>query len=311
MSFAVSGVNCAAATPLNADLTLDLGLFAQHCATATCWPRAATASPRPLSRHRADGEANSFSVAERKRILEAALKAGIAGDQLIPGTGVTAGPETVELTRHALDNGVSKVVMLPPFYYKSVSDDGVFAAYARVIEAIGDIRLKIVLYHIPQMSAVPLSHALIARLIAAFPDTVVGIKDSGGDLANMQAIAAAHPGFAVLAGADPLMLPLLKSGGAGCITATSNLIAGALRAIYDNLSDDAKVAAAQDKINAWRALSNSYVQIPTIKAMVAFRHGAALWTRTRPPLVGLSPAELDDLKQRLSVLGASVKDLAA
>jgi 4-hydroxy-tetrahydrodipicolinate synthase len=296
MSFAVSGVNCAAATPLNADLTPDLGLFAEHC------HRLLAEGCHGIALLGTTGEANSFSVAERKRILEAALKAGIAGDQLIPGTGVAAGPETVELTRHALDNGVSKVVMLPPFYYKGVSDEGVFAAYARVIEAIGDRRLKVVLYHIPQMSAVPLSHALIARLIAAFPNTVVGIKDSGGDLANMQAIAAAHPGFAVLAGADPLMLPLLKSGGAGCITATSNLIAGALRTIYDNLGDEAKVTAAQDRINAWRALSNSYVQIPTIKAMVGLKTGNPAWNRVLPPMLPLADAQLADLKPKFAAL---------
>lgn len=296
MSFAVSGVNCAAATPLNADLTPDLGLFAEH------GHRLLAEGCHGIALLGTTGEANSFSVAERKRILEAALKAGITGDQLIPGTGVAAGPETVELTRHALDNGVSKVVMLPPFYYKGVSDEGVFAAYARVIEAIGDNRLRVVLYHIPQVSAVPLSHALIARLIAAFPGTVVGIKDSGGDLANMQAIAAAHPGFAVLAGADPLMLPLLKSGGAGCITATSNLIAGALRTIYDNLADEAKVTAAQDRINAWRALSNSYVQIPTIKAMIGLKSGNKAWNRVLPPMLPLDDAQLADLKPKFAAL---------
>jgi 4-hydroxy-tetrahydrodipicolinate synthase len=209
MTFAVSGVNCAAATPLNADLSPDLGLFAEHC------HRLLAEGCHGIALLGTTGEANSFSIAERKLILEAALEAGIAGDQLIPGTGVAAGPETVELTRHALDHGVSKVVMLPPFYYKGVSDEGVYAAYARIIESIADSRLKIILYHIPQVSAVPLSLPLIGRLIAAFPDTVVGIKDSAGDLANMQAIAAAHPGFAVLAGADPLLLPLLQSVGQG------------------------------------------------------------------------------------------------
>lgn len=297
MSFAISGVNCAAATPLNADLSPDLALFAEHC------HRLLAEGCHGIALLGTTGEANSFSVAERKRILEAALKAGMAGDQLIPGTGVAAGPETVELTRHALENGVSKVVMLPPFYYKGVSDDGVFAAYARIIEAIGDSRLKIVLYHIPQVSAVPLSLPLISRLIAAFPDTVVGIKDSAGDLSNMQAIAAAHPGFAVLAGADPLLLPLLKSGGAGCITATSNLIAQSLRTIYDHTDDAALVEPAQARINAWRTLSNSYVQIPTIKAMVGLKTGNPVWNRVRPPLLPLDDAQLADLATKLSALG--------
>lgn len=296
MSFAVSGVNCAAATPLNADLTPDLGLFAEHCL------RLLDDGCHGIALLGTTGEANSFSATERRAILEAALAAGIAGDRLIPGTGVNAGPETVDLTRHALSNGVQKVVMLPPSYYKGISDEGLFASYARIFEAIGDDRLRVVLYHIPQVSGVPLGHALIARLIEAFPTTVIGIKDSAGDLANMQAIAAAHPGFAVLAGADPLLLPLLKSGGAGCITATSNLIASALRTIYDHLEETALVDPAQARINAWRTLSNSYVQIPTIKAMVGLKTGNAAWSRVRPPMLPLDAGQLADLQTRFAAL---------
>ena len=296
MSFAISGVNCAAATPLNADLTPDLGLFAEHCL------RLLAEGCHGIALLGTTGEANSFSAGERRAILESALAAGIPGDQLIPGTGVNAGPETVELTRHALSNGVRKVVMLPPSYYKGVSDDGLFASYARIFETINDDRLRVILYHIPQVSGVPITHALIGRLIEAFPDTVIGIKDSAGDLANMQAIAAAHPGFAVLAGADPLMLPLLKSGGAGCITATSNLIANSLRTIYDNLDDGALVDPAQARINAWRTLSNSYVQIPTIKAMVGLKTGISAWSRVRPPMLPLDAAQLADLEAKFASL---------
>jgi 4-hydroxy-tetrahydrodipicolinate synthase len=296
MSFAISGVNCAAATPLNADLTPDLGLFAEHCL------RLLAEGCHGIALLGTTGEANSFSTAERRAILEAALKAGVGGEQLIPGTGVNAGPETVELTRHALSNGVRKVVMLPPSYYKGISDEGLFRSYARIFETINDDRLQVVLYHIPQVSGVPITHALIARLIEAFPGTVIGIKDSAGDLANMQAVAAAHPGFAVLAGADPLMLPLLKSGGAGCITATSNLIANSLRIIYDRLEDAALVDPAQERINAWRTLSNSYVQIPTIKAMVGLKAGIATWSRVRPPMLPLDAGQMADLQTKFAAL---------
>lgn len=296
MSFAVKGVNCAAATPLNADLTPDLALFAEHC------HRLLGEGCHGIALLGTTGEANSFSAAERMQILEAALQAGIAPDRLIPGTGVAAGPETVELTRHALRSGVARVVMLPPYYYKGVTDDGLLAAYARVIEGVGDDRLRIVLYHIPQMSGAPLSQALVARLIEAFPDIVVGIKDSSGDLANMQALAAAHPRFAVLAGADPLMLPLLHAGGAGCITATSNLVADSLRTIFDHLSDDARVEPAQARINAWRSLTSTYAQIPTVKAMLALKTGNAGWARVRPPLLPLDDAQLAELRHRYDSL---------
>ena len=307
MTPVLTGVYCAAVTPVQANLLPDLGAMAAHA-------RALIADGCDgVALLGTTGEANSFSLKERQQMLEAAVAAVGAG-RLLPGTGVNALPETVELTRHALSLGVTRVVMLPPCYYKGVSDEGLFRAYAQVIETLGDSRLQVVLYHIPQVSGVPIGHDLIERLATAFPGTVVGIKDSAGKIDNMAAMIARFPGFAVLAGADPLLLPLLGMGGAGCITATSNLVADSLATVFRHHADPARkaeVAAAQARINAFRDLSNSYTQIPAIKAMVAFRHGAALWTRTRPPLVGLSPAELDDLKQRLSVLGASVKDLAA
>lgn len=296
MTFAISGVFCAAATPVASDLSPDLSAFAGHC--------------RSLIEDGCDGiallgttgEANSFSSAERRAILEAALAAGIAPARLLPGTGLANTPETVELTRHALSCGVTTVVMLPPYYYKGVSDDGLFAAYASVINRIGDPRLRVILYHIPQMTGLPISHDLIERLVTAFPGTVVGIKDSAGKIENMEAMIDRFPGFAVLAGADPLLLPLMRLGGAGCITATSNLVSRELAYVFRHANDPTRadgVAAAQARINAYRDLSNSYVQIPAIKAMVGRRHSDPGWVRTRPPLVAISAAEQADLARRL------------
>ena len=284
----ITGVFSAATTPLNADGSPDVGLFTEHC------KRLIEEGCHGVALLGTTGEANSFSMSERRMLLEAALKAGISPDKLLPGTGVAAIPETIELTKHALSLGVTKVVMLPPFYYKGVSDDGLFNAYSAILEGVNNSRLQVILYHIPQVSGIPLSVPLIGRLVEAFPDTVVGIKESAGDFNNMQAIIAAYPGFSVLCGADPLLLPLLKAGGAGCITATSNLVADSLRTVYDHVHDEAqtaKVDAAQARINGYRTLSNSYVQIPTIKAMVGLKTGNAAWKRTRPPLVALTDAE--------------------
>lgn len=301
MSFPVSGVFCAAATPIHEDLTPNLPAFTAHCRWLLdegCTGIALLGTT---------GEANSFSSTERKAIVEAALGAGIRGDQLMPGTGLANSPETVDLTRHALSVGVTRVVMLPPFYYKGVSDEGLYAAYSRTIEGIGDNRLQVILYHIPQVAGISISHDLIERLRAAFPQTVVGIKDSAGKLDNMQAMIERFPGFAVLAGADPLLLPLMQMGGAGCITATSNIVARDLAVVFAGANDPtqaAAVARAQDRINAWRNLSNSYVQIPTIKAMVAHLHGDAGWTRMRPPLIPLNADELAELTPQLAALTA-------
>lgn len=301
MTPAITGVFCAAATPVAADLSPALAAFVDHCRTLLA------DGCDGIALLGTTGEANSFSSAERRAILEAALGAGIAPERLLPGTGLANVPETVDLTRHALSCGVTTVVMLPPWYYKGVSDDGLFAAYAAVIEQVADPRLRVVLYHIPQVSGLPLGLDLIERLIAAFPGNVVGIKDSAGKIENMQAMIARFPGFAVLAGADPLLLPLMRMGGAGCITATSNLVARELAYIFRHANDPARadsVAAAQARINAYRDLSNSYVQIPAIKAMVARRHGQPGWARTRPPLVPVTAAEQADLARRLDEIDA-------
>ena len=295
-SFAVSGVFAAAATPYNADLSPDHGLLVEHCLGLLA------DGCHGIALLGTTGEANSLSVGERMGLLEAMLKGGIAPAQLMPGTGVAAIPETVALTRHALDHGVARVVMLPPFYYKGVSDEGLYAAYARIIEGVGDDRLRIVLYHIPQMSGMPLSQTLVSRLHAAFPGIVVGIKDSSGDFANTEAYATSNPGFAVFAGPDPLLLPMLASGGAGCITANANLVSASLRSIYDGAGDPARAAeveAAQERITAYRTLAMSYPQIPAVKAMLALKSGNPGWSRVRPPLLPLAATQLVELREKL------------
>jgi 4-hydroxy-tetrahydrodipicolinate synthase len=289
-----SGVFSAALTPLTAELMPDHGAFAEHAK----WLLAEGCDG--IAMLGTTGEANSFSLAERKALLEATIAAGVAPHKLLPGTGVAAYTETVDLTKHALSCGVTDVVMLPPFYYKGVSDDGVFAAYSEILQRIGDSRLRVVLYHIPQMSAVPISHDVIARLIAAYPQTVVGIKDSSGDLANMEAMVEKFPGFSVLAGADPVLLPLRRKGGAGCITATSNLVARDLSFIFHHALDPARageVDAAQARVVAARTKASKYPQMASLKAMTAHRTGHAGWMRLRPPLLPLTEAQAAELAQ--------------
>ncbi|GMO19765.1 dihydrodipicolinate synthase family protein [Bradyrhizobium sp. TM233] len=286
------GVFSAALTPLDAELAPDHAGFIAHC--------------RYLLDEGCDGiallgttgEANSFSAAERMALLDAVVAAGIAPQRLLPGTGVAALSETIALTRHALSVGVDTVVMLPPFYYKGVTDDGVYASYSEIVQRIGDARLKVVLYHIPQMSAQPISHALIERLRKAYPATFTGIKDSSGDFANMTAMVDRFPGFSVLVGADPLLLPLLRKRGAGCITATSNLVARDLAYVYKHFrdsDDDAALKAAQARIVKARELVSRFPQMPSLKAIVAERTGHAGWQRLRPPLESLPPAHVKEL----------------
>jgi 4-hydroxy-tetrahydrodipicolinate synthase len=288
----ITGVYCAAVTPVTDDLAPDHAAFVAHC------HRLLEDGCDGIAMLGTTGEANSFSLDERKTLLEPAIAGGVPPEKLLPGTGVTALTETVELTRHALSHGVNRVVMLPPFYYKGISDDGLFASYAEIVERIGDARLQVVLYHIPQFSAVPITFPVIARLRARYPSVFVGLKDSAGELANMVALVNEFPGFAVLAGADPLMLPLLRKGGAGCITATSNLVAKDLAFIFRHHADPARAAdveAAQARVVAMRSLVSKFAQIASIKALIARQTGQVSWRNLRPPLLALNDAEVDQL----------------
>lgn len=298
-AFEISGVYSAATTAIAADGTPDFRLFTAHC--------------KALIEEGCDGvallgttgEANSFGLKQRMDILEKAIAGGVPAQKLLPGTAQTAVSDTIELTRHAVEAGVPAVVLLPPFYYKGVSAEGIYRAYANVVEGVKDSRLKVILYHIPQVSGVAIPHDVIARLRADFPGVFVGIKDSSGDLENMKALVAQFPGFGVLAGADPVLLPLLQVGGAGCITASSNLVAADLRIVFDNWNVASKgdvVKAAQDRIVAWRELTNTYVQLPTVKAMVAKRRGDNGWLRVHPPLIELSDAERETVWARMDAL---------
>ena len=297
----IHGVFCASATPVLEDGTPDHAAFAVHA--------------RALIDEGCDGiallgttgEANSFSLSQRQALLDKVIASGIDPQRLLPGTSQTNVADTVTLMRHAVDAGVKATVVLPPFYYKGVSVDGLFRFYAEAIEGVGRDDLRVVLYHIPPIAQVGLSLELVGRLLEAFPGIVVGIKDSSGKLDSMQAFASSFADFSVLAGADPFMLPLLKSGGAGCITSSSNLIGKHLRVVFDGWHQPdqaAQVDAAQARINAWRDLSNAYVQLPTVKAMLARRRNHPGWTRVRPPLVELTAAERDTVWTRMAELEA-------
>lgn len=300
MDHAIWGVHCAAATPVGADGEPDLSLFAAHCRALL------DEGCHGIAMLGTTGEANSWGLNQRMALVEAAIEGGVPAETLLPGTSAPSVADTVALTRHAVTSGAKGVVLLPPYYYKNVSDEGLFRFYAQVIEGVGAARLRVVLYHIPQVTQIPISHDLIERLMSEFPGIVVGIKDSSGDMDNMRAMCARFPGLGVLAGADPIMLPLLRMGGAGCITATSNIRADLMRVIWDNWNDatqDNAVSNAQDTVIAWRNLTNKFVQLPTVKAMLARSRGDKGWLRLKPPLVELTEAERSAVWAEMEALG--------
>jgi 4-hydroxy-tetrahydrodipicolinate synthase len=223
--------------------------------------------------------------------MEGLVERGIPATRLLPGTGTTALTDTVLLTRRAAELGCRGALLLPPFYYKNPSDDGLFAYFAEVIQRTGG-DIKIYLYHFPQQAVVGFGVALIARLLAAFPGVVKGIKDSSGDYANSKAYADhfAKDGFEVYAGDDSLLRPMLQVGGAGCITAAANVNCAIGAQVYANW-DAAAGEQAQLMLTATRKAVTSVPLIPGLKSLVARNTGDARWTAIRPPHLKLTAAQ--------------------
>lgn len=293
----LSGVFSAVLTPMRDDLVPDDDLMAAHCK----WLLAQGCDG--LAVLGTTGEANSLGMKERIRVMESLVDAGIDAARLMPGTGCCAITDTSTLSRVAVELGVGGVLMLPPFYYKNVSDDGLFAAYSEVIQRVGSDKLRIYLYHFPQMSSVPLSLELVQRLVKAYPDTVVGMKDSSGDLNNMVTIQQALPDFAVFTGWDHLLKPLLAAGGAGCITAVANLAAPLLRKIMDGA---AGADQAHETLNALRLAIVSRPLIPGLKEVMARHAGIDGWRNMRPPMVPIGEQTADGLMADLATIGYDI-----
>jgi 4-hydroxy-tetrahydrodipicolinate synthase len=276
------------ATPFAADGSVDLHKLVRH--SRALLDEGATG----LAILGTTSEANSLTLRERRAVIDSHIEAGIEPRQLLPGTGACAIDDVVELTRHAGEVGVAGVLLLPPFYYKGVSDDGLFAFVAAVIERAGPRVPPIMLYHIPPMAAVGWSHALIARLREAFPGLVVGMKDSSGDAEHTRQTIEAFPDFAVFPGSEVYLLQALTQGARGCISASANINARAIAQLINN-PKAADGPVQQATLNAVRAAVQGRGLIPAIKAVLAARYRDDTWLNIRPPLIRLSDAALSDL----------------
>lgn len=229
------------------------------------------------------GEALSVSLDERMQALEWLLEAGISPDRLMPGTGVTALPETVELTAHAVSLHCAGVMVLPSFFYTAAGDNGQARYFSELIERVANPDMRMILYHIPQNSGVPVSPALAARLSDAFPATVVAYKDSAGDWNNTAAVIAAAPRLAVFPSSEAQLTRGLASGAAGCISATVNLNAAAIRAVHDAARAGKDAGDADAAIKAFRKIVQDAGLIPAMKAVLAVRSGDKRWLNLRAP----------------------------
>ena len=276
------GVNAAVLTAMRQDLSIDLDRMTAHAK----WLLANGCNG--LGVLGTTGEANSVGVSERVEVMEGLVARGVPAAAMMPGTGTTAIPDTVMLTRKAEELGCRGALLLPPFFYKNPSDDGLFAYFSEVIQRVGG-DIKIYLYHFPAQSAVPFGLDLIGRLLKAYPGKVKGIKDSSGDFANTRAYADhfAKDGFEVYCGDDGALRDLLNVGGAGCITAAANVGCSVSAKVYANWNNDVG-AAAQTQLGAIRKAVVSAPLIPGLKALVARNTGNPDWNYQRPPHLPLS-----------------------
>lgn len=283
-------------TPFSEDGTPSAERLTRHC-------RALLNDDVGLAIFGTNSEANSLSVAEKRGLLDALLEAGLPANRMMPGTGACALPDAIELTRHAVSSGCGGVLMLPPFYYKGVSDEGIFRAYANVIEAVADARLKIYLYHIPPVAQISLGLPLIARLLKAYPGTIAGIKDSSGDWDNTATLIREFSslGFEVFAGSETFLLRTLEAGGAGCITATGNVNAASIaRLARDWRAVDAP--AQQRRLDETRAVFQRFPMIAAMKAAIAWQSGDEGWAALRAPLVELDSTQRAQLESALTAI---------
>ncbi|RPI43146.1 MAG: dihydrodipicolinate synthase family protein [Hyphomicrobiaceae bacterium] len=288
-----SGVIAPVLTPFGEDGGPDAERFVAHC--QWLMQEGCTA----LAPFGTTSEGNSLGVDERMELLEELADSEIDVGKLMPGTGSCSLADAIVLTRHAVDLGCGGVLMLPPFYYKAPNEDGLFRFFSEVIEGVGDDRLKIYLYHIPPVAQVGFSVPLIGRLIKAFPDTVVGLKDSSGDWSNTSAILDAYPGFEVFPGSEIFLLEGLRKGAAGCISATCNVSAAAIRNVYDNWRST-EAERLQEGITALRKAIQAYPMIPALKAIIAHYRQDPAWSQLRPPFTELASADAGKAIQTLA-----------
>lgn len=298
-----SGVLTPVITPFNDDLSPDPGRLISQCN----WMLDQNVG---LAVFGTNSEANSLSVEQKIMLMDRLVDAGIDPKRMMPGTGCCALADTVRMTEHAVKLGVGGVLMLPPFYYKGMSDDGLFRSFAEVIERVGSSDLQVYLYHIPPVAQVGISHDLIERLIKAYPNAIAGIKDSSGDWDNTQGMLdRGWDDFRVLAGSETFLLQTMRAGGAGCISATANANPAAIYHLYANWQSP-EADALQQKLNDVRAIFQGFPMIPALKAAAAHWSGDDQWPVVHPPLVALSTEQQSALIAELKKTDFDMPGLA-
>jgi len=317
----IRGVLAPVVTPFKDDLAPDSQRFIAHCK----WLLSQNCG---LAVFGTNSEANSLSMEERLNLLDELVAAGVDPSRMMPGTGCCSIMETVKLTKQAVGHGCAGVLMLPPFYYKDVTEEGLYRYFSEVVQRVGDARLRIYLYHIPPVAVVGITPKLVERLLAAYPDAIAGMKDSSGDWNNtktfLDAFAAGSAGpaptasaartFDVFVGSESFLLANMRNGGVGTISATANVNPAAIHKLYSewNTADDAD--QQQSKLNVVREVFSSRKfpsMIAALKQAIAIYADDPAWRTVRPPLVELTPEQAKLLAARLKSIGFAMPGFAA
>ncbi|MGH8805636.1 MAG: dihydrodipicolinate synthase family protein [Polaromonas sp.] len=298
-SQAFRGIWPALLTPLKADLSIDHAKFATHCKTLI-----ASGCPG-VTTFGTTGEGPSFSMAERKEAVERLISNGIPAAQIMVSTSCAALPETLELTRHAVNAGVHGCLMLPPFFLKGVSDQGIIDCYRYVIDGMGsDLpKLKLYLYHIPQVSGVGLSHHVIATLKQLYPATILGIKDSACNTAHSVGLAEAFmKDLTVYVGYEPDLPEMGRRGSTGAISGLANFMPRVVNRLVTR-PDAPATPAERERVVKLIGLLDDYSLMPALKGIMAILSGDQSWLRVRAPLVALSPDQFKALERTIHAFG--------
>jgi 4-hydroxy-tetrahydrodipicolinate synthase len=292
-----TGIWPAMLTPLDAQLNIDIPAFAAHAHALLA------AGCTGLTPFGTTGEGPSFSVDERRAAIDGLLAAGVPAQRLLVSTSCAALPDVVALTRHAVAAGVKACLILPPFFLKSVPDQGVIDFYAQLIAGVADDRLRVVLYHIPQISGVGLSQAVISSLLARFPQTFIGLKDSGCQRETSLAFAQAFmPPLQVWVGNEPDLQTLAAGGSLGAVSGVANIMPRLVRRLVEDFAAPA-AAADQQRMLDLLAILGGYGLTAAFKSVMATLTGAPGWRRVRAPLVALDDAGHQRLAAQITAYG--------
>jgi 4-hydroxy-tetrahydrodipicolinate synthase len=302
MNRPLNGVYTASLTPLTASFEPNIPALVRHAQ----WLLESGSDGVALLG--STGEANSLTLEQRLSIIEQTARE-LPPDRLMLGTGSCALQDSVRLTKASVDAGVFSVLVIPPFYYKPQSDESVLRFYSELISSVDEPRLRIIFYNFPKLSGYNFSVKILQELKQRFGDIAAGIKDSSGEWKNMLGIVQNIPDFMVYTGTEALLLDILKKGGAGCITATANLIAPECQRVYQAWKNNKQKVAEQAQMNLTdlRKTLENYPLVSELKSLFAAHTNAEEWEKMLPPFAPILDKQVEELTEQIKGLGLDLK----